>query len=308
MLHVTNGDSAAEALGQCGLEGTVVTWKDVLHDGPVPEDLAPEALRAVRAAFIASQGWASFGDVLGDLRRRDAAVAQAERGVLWFECDAFDQLQLLQAVDALARAQRTGGWALVQHDGDALAELDTATLRQRHEGAADLTEAHVALARRAWAAWRAPTPERWVALLGEDTSALPYLAPALERLAEELPAAHDGLGRSERQLLQLLAAEGPLPWTQLFARWVEQEEVRWMGDWSLLRRLQALSTADAQLVQQHGPLWALTSVGDDVLEGRADWAALRGPQRWLGGTLLDARGGAGVWRWDADARALVGPL
>ena len=306
MLHVTNGDVAGDTLKQCGFEGAVLPWRDVLHEGPVPEDLAPEALRAVRAAFLTQGGAAPFAQVLGDLRRRDAAVAQAERGVLWFEHDLYDQLQLLQVVDALGRAQHTGGWALVQAD-TYLGDWEVEDFQARLLRAGPLTGAQVALARRAWAAYRAPTPERWVALLSEDLSALPHLRAAVLRSVEDLPGLADGLARTERQLLRVLA-DGPTSFEGLFEAWSAQEEPAWMGDAPLEQRLQALAHGREPLVLVQDEVWALTAAGADVLDGRTDWVALGGPQRWLGGTWLDARGGEGVWRWDADARTLVGPL
>ncbi|HEU5174445.1 MAG TPA: hypothetical protein VFT96_06825, partial [Gemmatimonadaceae bacterium] len=58
-LHITNGDSAMSALRAGGVTGAIVPWRDVLHDGPVPNLPWPE-LRKVRARFIASRGWSTY--------------------------------------------------------------------------------------------------------------------------------------------------------------------------------------------------------------------------------------------------------
>jgi hypothetical protein len=42
----------------------VLSWIDVLHEGPVPPELGLDELRSVRAQFIASCGWTSFEEVL----------------------------------------------------------------------------------------------------------------------------------------------------------------------------------------------------------------------------------------------------
>ena len=39
MLHVTNGDSTAQIIDARGLAGTVLPWRDVLHEGPIPAEL-----------------------------------------------------------------------------------------------------------------------------------------------------------------------------------------------------------------------------------------------------------------------------
>ena len=63
MLHITNGDSAAAGIRKIGVPGQVLSWIDVLHEGPVP-DLGLEQLRTVRAQFVASCGWTSFEDAI----------------------------------------------------------------------------------------------------------------------------------------------------------------------------------------------------------------------------------------------------
>jgi Domain of unknown function (DUF1835) len=62
VLHVTNGDSTARSLLQTGLVERIVVWRDVLHEGPVP-DVGDAELRAARARFLADAGL--------DAQRRD---------------------------------------------------------------------------------------------------------------------------------------------------------------------------------------------------------------------------------------------
>ena len=94
-LHVTNGDSTALSLRQTALVERVVAWRDVLHEGPVP-DVGDAELRAVRASFL--------GAPVGELEARDAALAAGREGeyVLWFEADLYDQLQIAQILARLA--------------------------------------------------------------------------------------------------------------------------------------------------------------------------------------------------------------
>ena len=58
MLHIVNGDYAIEALKDFGIEGDFLSRLDVLHDGPVPEELSLEELSEVRADFIENCDWA----------------------------------------------------------------------------------------------------------------------------------------------------------------------------------------------------------------------------------------------------------
>src|SRR3712207_3559883 len=106
-LHVTNGDAAADVLRGTRLAGSILTWRDVLHEGPVPRVSAKE-LRWVRARFFSAHGWGRAEKIVAEFALRDAtlvAALAAERElVLWFEHDLFDQLQLAQILAAVAES------------------------------------------------------------------------------------------------------------------------------------------------------------------------------------------------------------
>jgi len=70
LLHLTNGYCAIPAVRAAGVDEEILPWHEVLHDGPVPGGL-------------------------------DAAIAEAEPLMLWFEPDLFDLLLLRQLVERL---------------------------------------------------------------------------------------------------------------------------------------------------------------------------------------------------------------
>ena len=280
----------------------MLTWDDALEEGPVPL-LPPDELREVRARFLSECGWGSVESIGESLARRDAALGAAERLVLWFEHDLYDQLQLLQVL-----AQAAGEVELIQADAF-LGELDEEGLAalwpERRAVGPELVET----ARAAWDAVRSPEPAAIEAFLARDSSALPFLAPALRRLLEELPDTRGGLSRAERQLLDALA-EGARTPAEAFVAAAAREEAPFDGDTWAWRRLALLGEGERSLVTAL-PLpppagdetfaatpVALTEAGRAVLAGEADRVELLGIDRWVGGTHL--RPGH-VPRWDADA-------
>jgi hypothetical protein len=295
VLHVTNGDSTGDTLRQTTLGGDVLPWRDVLHDGPVP-DVPPETMREVRAAFLADCGLGRKGEILADMAFRDrlvrTAVAEGRPVVLWFEHDLYDQLQLLQV---LALLDSPDGVELIQTE-TFLGELSAAELEALWPGRAPLTDELVALARRAWDAVRAPEPTAIETFLSEDTSALPFLAGALRRLLEELPDTRSGVSRTERQLLEALA-DGPTTRVEAFLACAAREEAPFAGDVWVFRTLAGLGP-----LVTAGPRVELTDEGRAVLAGEADRVELLGIDRWVGGThLVPGR----VWRWSGSE--LVAP-
>jgi DNA-binding transcriptional MerR regulator len=306
LLHVTNGESAGNTLRQTALGGAVLSWQDVLHEGPVPAVPAHE-LRRVRARFLSECGWGSERSLLDAFERRDRlyrhALEARTQVVLWFEHDLYDQLQLLQV---LADAQ--GDVELIQAP-DHLGPLGAEELEALWPARKPVTAEMLALAREAWGAFRAPEPTAVARLLTRDTTVLPFLGPAFVRLLEELPDAESGLSRTERQLLEPLL-DGPRTPPGLFVASQAREEAPFAGDtwvWLRLAELQPLVEElppPPPLGDAHAFLAtpvALTDLGREVLAGETDRLSVAPVDRWLGGTHLS---GDPDWRWDGAAGAL----
>src|SRR5207302_9253508 len=104
-----------------------------------------------------------------------------------------------------------------------------------------VTSQQLELGRNAWRAFTSPDPAELEQLAHDNTSVLPFLAGALRRFLEEYPATRNGLPRTERQILTVLAA-GPKSPANLFLAMYPLEERVFMGDgtfWDRLKRLVA---------------------------------------------------------------------
>jgi redox-sensitive transcriptional activator SoxR len=214
LLHVTNGESAGNTLRQTALGGAVLPWQDVLHVGPVPAVPRRDLLR-LRSRFLAAAGWGGQRAIFAALERRDAQLLGALRDgvevVLWFEHDLYDQLQLL---DVLALSHGAGvAPELVVVDSfpgkpsfRGLGELTADELETLWPKRWPATAETLATAAEVWEALRAPEPSALAAWATRDEHELPFLAPALRRLLEELPAPGDGLSGTERRALAAIEA------------------------------------------------------------------------------------------------------
>ena len=322
MLHVTNGDHAAGKILQARLGGQVVPWRDVLHEGPVPEGLADDALAERRARFIAGEGWEDYGLARARIDWRDVTLAEApdhDEVVLWFEHDLYDQLQLIQVLERLARiAGERVRLSLIVVD-EALGPLDPPRLRELFGLRVPVSPAQLEVAREVWAAFRAPEPSAIERLAERDTSALPFLAGTLRRYLQQFPSTGNGLSRSEIQILEALA-DGARTLRDAFqASNDAREEAVFLGDIVWASYLTGLSRGAGPLVlfddgtavarpaaRDRSAFWSrrvqLTDAGRAALAGDLDWVRHAGIDRWLGGVHL--RGHGPVWRWDEATRRL----
>ena len=321
LLHVTNGESAGNTLRQTALGGAVLSWQDVLHEGPVPALPRRELLRT-RARFLADCGWGSRQALVSSLERRDAQLLDALRDglrvVLWFEHDLYDQLQLLDVL-SLAHAGKVGPELIVvgsfpgKPSFAGLGELAADELETLWPSRRPAVPAELEAAAGAWAAFRAPEPTALAEWATRETAELPFLAPALQRLLEELPAPADGLAGTERRALQAVAAGARTP-PAAFVAAQRLEQAPFLGDAWFFRALSALGQGEARLLESAGgmPLLPppplsdgrefariqlrLTATGEQVLRGEADRVELLGIDRFVGGTAtsLPTRRGAGT--------------
>jgi len=322
-LNITNGDSAAGTLSEAGVEGKIIPWRDVLHEGPVDASLSLEELSKQRARFIAERRWDDFAHVSGDFAERDRMIKHLDyfdEIVLWFEDDLYDQLQLIQLLDFLARgAARKKTLSLIQVDGY-IPPLSAAKLKALDEGRSRVTPEQVDLAQRAWKAFGSDDPSAISRILAEKTSALPYLAAALTRHLEEFPAVGTGLSRSEREALTVIDHGHTTP-VAAFLEVAKLQESIFLGDMVFYWYLERLSgkKKNALVTWKNGsPVVApsaarsrdfvngelkVTTLGYKVLGGDTDWQSINPEARWLGG--VEIRPGASGWRWDPEQRAVV---
>ena len=329
MLHVLNGDVVQRTMQRSEIPGAFSAWADVLHEGPVPRITDTPAWRDTRARFIASYGHGPYADALRTYETWDAQLArfgEYDEVVMWFEHDLFDQLLLVRHLDWFARrplgATRLSLICVGEFPGFAdfhgLGQLDADQLASLLGTREQVSPRQLETGRRVWNAFTSADPtelDSIVRLPSDDDASLPFLRGALRRFVEDYPSVANGLPRTERHILECLE-DGPVDTVRLFRLEQAREDAVFMGDWTFWTRVRALAAGPSPLVHLDiepaaGPDIApgtasITDAGRDVLRGRADWVALAGFNRWLGGVHLRASlGGDVAWRYDSRSGRIV---
>jgi hypothetical protein len=287
LLHITNGDSAGGMLSEV-VQGTILPWRDVLHEGPVRAGLSLEQLSDQRARFIAEAGWGPLEEAQKHFQERDATFRRAGRHdeiVLWFEHDLYDQLQLIQVLDGLAELK--GPPISLVCEAEYVGRMSTGRAAELFALRSPVLRKHLQDAQAAWRAFRAPDPS---AIEAVRAPSLPFLGAALRRHLEEFPWTTDGLSRLERRVVEVLR-EGPRGFPDLFAG-VEEEPI-FLGDLVLAWHLERM--AKEGLIEGEGSRW-----------GTKRWRLTGAPRsrrvpRWLGGYEVRDES----IRWDPGLGKLV---
>ena len=318
-LIITNGDVAAQGIRDAGIEGEVLAWRDVLHEGPVPGGLLLEALSLVRAPFLAAAFGQSVTEQNREFAQRDAFLRthpSYDTVELWFEHDLYDQLQLIQLLEFFGSERRLDGVSVMQAD-DYLGAMLGPSLRDHDETARPVSEEQVQAAAAAWTAFTGPTPEGIIRQGASDVPTLPHLRAAFGRLALELPARGSGLSLTQERIVTALMDQSRTVAATFSATQV-WEDARFLSDASFFRQIDDLvftatpllegvpfrsagigSDPDAALYTTYAQSnLMVTDAGRQALAGRVDHAPENGIDRWIGGTHLTA---GSLWRRDRDA-------
>ena len=305
VLNIVNGEAIIKRLKTAGIQGAFLPWQDFLHEGPVPESLSLEALSKIRAEYISTKGLGSFDEVHQSFRDRNSTLnsfKKYQKIILWFENDLYDQLQFIQVLEWFSKyASKSTSISYIACDKYLHSykpkELNELLLYNREQ----VSHTHYIIVKKAWAAFCSPTPQAWFKLQYDDISELPFLKNSIIRMLEEYPNTINGLSRTAHQALLIIKDDIHHP-QEIFERYQESEEIRFMGDvlfWDTLKEL-----ADNQLLtsKNEGRYLQITHIGKEVIKGNINWLDIHQIDKWLGGVHLNKQN---LWCWDIKSKKII---
>lgn len=323
-----------------GLADMVVAFGLELVWGPPPSDVALADLLSA-GSKRRSTPLPRWADVIG--QRERAAIASKGLGLIDFcaECETVElwvdplpnaQLMLVWLLSCFRGHQAASRLKLVQSNV-IIGNKESRDIARWVPPAVAITSDHLEIARLAWQAYRAPTPQPWLDLLAKDLSPLPWLRRAVLGLLEGLPWRGSGLGATEMRFLELIHEGWMRPYLvegggarpfDLFPTHHKRNERRVFEYWAVGELLDGLAHCPAPVISglDEGPFTLemhddrkrreryaqsrlfLTPLGEAILAGRDDFSRHNPIHRWWGGTeLTNDR----LWRWDPTKGALIAP-
>ncbi|RXT50768.1 hypothetical protein [Bradyrhizobium betae] len=208
---ILTGWGGGSELTRSGLAEIVIPFHFRFEWGPLPR---AEKLSAYFAAYTTDLGpadhWSDWVRWPRGAKGRKLSLAEFcepyDEIELWFAATPRDQLQLVWLLDHLSSCPALGqklGLRVLDSDLMFSPDYDFAKA-EPHIPVAAVGAEEFEIAKLAWSAYRAPTPEACIDLLHRDLSALLMLRPALLELLAELPSPLTGLGATEMRFLEML--------------------------------------------------------------------------------------------------------
>lgn len=318
---ILTGWGGESELTRSGLAEIVIPFHFQFAWGPLPP---AEKLSAYFAAYTTDLGpaehWSDWVHWPRGAKGRKLSLAEFcepyDTIELWFGATARDQLQLVWLLDHLggcpAPAQKLG-LRLLDSEPMFNPDYDIAEC-EPNIPVVDVTVKEFEVAKLAWSAYCAQTPEACADLLHCDLSALLMLRPALLELLAELPSPLTGLGATEMRFLEMLA-RGYANTNALF-HLRSQRRTYVFREFELGSLLEGLAlgprpvvaglgdelrTIDPENLRARHEVYlrsrlSLTEFGKAVLAHQEDFSRYNPIDRWWGGThLTNDR----LWRYGA---------
>jgi hypothetical protein len=146
-LIVTNGDIAAARLAEAAPDASILPWRDMLHDGPVPADLPLRILSGLRARWLAQEVDLERAEVEATFLARDLRFTLVEPGsevILCLVPPEFPSmapaiarlLEELPGPDGLMRTQRAALRSIAAGETEVGPCSGTSASRRRPSGSA----------------------------------------------------------------------------------------------------------------------------------------------------------------------------
>jgi hypothetical protein len=327
MLHIHNGDASANIARQSSLPGEHFAWREALIEGPTPAGITGQEWRRLRARHLTESYGVDPGDTENGLRVQEERLADSahDEVILWFEHDLFCQTNLIYLlnwfVEGGAGNTKLSLICIGEFNGlpnfRGLGELGPEQMVSLFDGRHEVSNAEKTLANAAWRAYCSADPTAIQKLLETDTSAMPFLKPALQLHLERFPFVSNGLGRIQNRGLEFIH-DGVRSFVDLFARFGDAEPTYGLGDAQFLNTLRRMSEAQEPLLNirngnssdpklpsenVHQMSFEITEAGKAVLNAQADFVEMNGIDTWLGGVHLLGR--TDLWRWDDQAQKLT---
>jgi hypothetical protein len=305
MLHIQSLSVTPSALLAHAHE--TLYWRDSPAFGPWPhypgcaEELAQRQLFWKTFLRMSSQeAEEPMQAERNTVSRLQASVSDGEEVVFWYEGRVWSECALLQVHSIVSRASGSARFSVVRASDR---PTQDANIDQRVRLSASDRQALDKVIQ----AIRSDRPER-LALLGHQAACNVLRLDALGSfLCGQFPSVRNGLSQCEEKLLRLVSG-GPTPVSQIVAAKAASGDNE-SGDLLDDAILYGLSSCPMPLVNvQENKNFAkteyrLTSLGERVLDGRADHASINGVDRWVGGTHVVGK--SPHWRYDNDRGALI---
>lgn len=248
-LHITNGTSLTDYLQDLDVKGTMLTWQEMLCEGPTLKNIYTNEFFQLRKEFLGLNYGVSPEDYdfKEQLDRLDKLSSFTEI-VLWFEYDLFCHINMCAAISLLKEKMCKLPIYLVcsgriegEKDLKGLPELTEEQLLQHYDSKRRLNTKDLDLAAYVWEIYCGKDHNLFKPLIVMPSSFL-YLSNCLKAHLKRFPDAINGLSSLEYNILKLIETNNDIKSRHhLLGYILNYQGYYGFGDWQLATIIKRLS-------------------------------------------------------------------
>lgn len=212
-LHITNGDDLSEKIKLLDLPGDLVTWREMLCEGPSAMEVGEKDFVDLRKKFLQKNYGISkkeYGEKFVSELDKLSAINNYDEIVLWFEFDLFSHMNMLGLISFLLQNKKNDPLYLVcsrklkgEQEMKPLAELSQKRLKKHYDNRILLTKDDITTAQLVWEVYCSKNPKRLASEITKTTN-FEYLASSIRAHIERFPNSKSGLNSLELNVLKLI--------------------------------------------------------------------------------------------------------
>ncbi|SHH61664.1 DUF1835 domain-containing protein [Winogradskyella jejuensis] len=210
-LHITNGDSLTNYLRELDFEDDILTWREMLCEGPTVPLIDSDEFYNTRKNFLSE-----FYDVeISKYNLKESIslldnIDDYDEVNLWFEYDLFCHINLLAVISLLHQKEINKPLYLIcsgrvegEKELKGLAELSPNQLKNHYKNKIKLTASDIDLAVALWRTYCGKDHNIFKPYIVENSS-FKYLTNCLKAHLERFPNQKNGLCTIEENILKLI--------------------------------------------------------------------------------------------------------
>jgi len=210
-LHITNGDSFSNFFKDLPINGTVVTWREMLCEGSTLHTVCTEDFWKERFDFLHKNyniSKRTFIDYTLKEYRKLCNQKRQEQIVLWFESDLFCQINMLGVLSWLKTHRKYAEVSVVSNSlslnavsSKGFCEMPLNELLGLYENRTLLNQDDIEFADYAWQLYCSDNPVRIAQLSNYESFNFPFLKQAFKLHLSRFPSLKNGLNIPEINVL-----------------------------------------------------------------------------------------------------------
>jgi len=213
-LHITNGDSLTNYLKELGFKDDILTWREMLSEGPTVPLIDSEAFFKQRRTFLNETydiklSDYSFNEDLKILENTD----KYDEINLWFEYDLFCHINLIAVISLLHQKEISKPLYLIcsgrvnnENELKGLSELTPVQLEKHYNNKVKLTKNDIDLAVALWRTYCGKDHNIFKPYITKNSN-FKYLTNCLKAHLKRFPNPKSGLCTIEENILKLIQNE-----------------------------------------------------------------------------------------------------